>query len=439
LSAPPPGRPLRTAAFIAAVISVVGAGSLLGLRTRLPAGLLVLLGLGALAAQLRPEWATRVAVLVGGLALLALNPVFGLYFGLLLAGLTASRHRRASFAAVLIVGAIVLPKLAFWRGYHTPGLWNWLNEPSLALAIFVSAWWWRHRWDGDSPGRAASPGRPAAGTPTSAPRGDRDALAFLLLYLFPTHATNPMVFGPRVLWRPLHTDGAAICRQLGWFVAKVAALSLLGHAPIGHPLLRDLSAPMVRDLSRAGLWRVVGLSYLETFLVLAASADVPIIIARLFGWPLPAAFRAPLLAWNPVELWRRWGIYNRQFLLRVVYFPLGGNRRHRYLNVFLTFLASALVLHSGWFGSKYLAVGTAGWRDESLYFSSQALAVCGCLAAWKWSGKDPGDARSLRWSGARALATAATQAYSALAHVVILAQGIDLPTRLRLIGRCLGW
>jgi D-alanyl-lipoteichoic acid acyltransferase DltB (MBOAT superfamily) len=202
--------------------------------------------------------------------------------------------------------------------------------------------------------------------------------------------------------------------------------------------LRELSAPMLADTSRAGLWCIVAASYVETYLLLAASADVPILIARLYGWSLPTPFRAPLLAWNPVELWRRWGIYNRQFLLRVVYFPLGGNRRHRYRNVILTFLASALVLHSGWFGSKYLEVGIAGWRDESLYFLLQGLAVCACLALWRRTGKEVGSDRGLRWSGRRLLATLATQGASALAHVVILAQGIDLAARFRLIGRCLG-
>jgi hypothetical protein len=113
-----------------------------------------------------------------------------------------------------------------------------------------------------------------------------------------------------------------------------------------------------------------------------------LLIGRVFGFPLPDPFRFPLLAWNPVELWRRWGIYNRHVLLQLVYFPLGGSRRRKYLNVMLTFLASALLLHSGWFGSKYWDVGAAGWRDQSIYFLLQGLGVCACLAVWEWTGKD---------------------------------------------------
>jgi hypothetical protein len=452
-----PRAPLKTAGFIAAVMIVVAVGCARGLGTRLSPGLLGLLGTGALVAQLRPRLARLTAVLVGAVALMALNPVFGAYFLALVLGLTVARDHRGAFAATALAGALLLPKLAFSRGYHTPGLWNWLNEPSLALILFVSALWWRHRWS-DPVRRTGSADADASGAPTAGPlpsslpdgpnRDDRgarggDALSFLLLYLFPTHATNPMVLGPTVLWRPLETSVPEICKHLGWFLAKVAGIQLLQlrhHPLLPHPLplLRELSGPMLADTSRTGLWYIVAASYVETYLLLAASADVPILVARLFGWPLAAPFRAPLLAWNPVELWRRWGIYNRQFLLRVVYFPLGGNRRHRYRNVILTFLASALLLHSGWFGSKYLEVGVAGWRDESLYFLLQGLAVCACLGLWQRTGKEVRGDRGLRWSGGRLLATLATQGSSALAHVVILAQGIDLATRFRLIGRCLG-
>ena len=67
-------------------------------------------------------------------------------------------------------------------------------------------------------------------------------------------------------------------------------------------------------------------------------------------------FRWPLLATSPVDLWRRWNIYNRRLLLKFVYFPLGGNRRHVYRNILLTFLGSALILHTGYCGSPWLGI-----------------------------------------------------------------------------------
>ena len=163
-----------------------------------------------------------------------------------------------------------------------------------------------------------------------------------------------------------------------------------------------------------------------------------LVLARLYGWNLPSPFRWALLAWNPVELWRRWGIYNRRLLLTTVYFPLGGAGRRRLLNVMSTFLASALVLHSGWFGSKYWEVGVGGWRDQSIYFLLQGTAVCACLTFWKLTGKEATSDRALRWSFGRLPAMLATQALSALAHVIVLGTALSLADRWRLIARCLG-
>jgi len=240
-----------------------------------------------------------------------------------------------------------------------------------------------------------------------------------------------------VLERTGPVDFRGVANLLGAFVAKAAALAAI-QALGPHVLLRSLTAPDAAGLSWAHLWGVVGLSYAETYLALAVGADIPVLVGRLYGWPLPAPFRAPFLAASPIELWRRWGIYNRRLLLDLVYYPLGGSRAHRYRNVVLTFLASALVLHSGWFGSKYWEVGPAGWRDETIYFMLQALAVCASLAYWDRRGGVPPRDAPVKWSAARAAAVLATQSYSALVHVVILAQGMDLAARWRLIGRCLG-
>src|SRR5580704_8974426 len=148
----------------------------------------------------------------------------------------------------------------------------------------------------------------------------------------------------------------------------------------------------------------------------------------------PSPFRFALLAWNPVELWRRWGIYNRKLLLTLVYFPLGGNQRHRTRNVLLTFLASALLLHTGWFGSKYWEIGPAGWRDQTVYFLLQGLLVCGCLFYRDLRGARRQRAdHALRWSCSRAAGTVATQAASALVHAIVLARALPFAARFGLI------
>jgi hypothetical protein len=387
----------------------------------LPVRLLVLLGAGASFAAARPAWRVGIAAGVGLLALALMNPVFGSYFLVLVAALTLLRRHAVPFLALLILAAIVAPKMAFTHRYHEPGYWNWISEPSLTLALFVSAMWLRAR----------------AQAKLGSPAPHDDPLSFALYYLFPAHAANPMVLSPVWLSRERRIDVRAVFTLLGWFLAK--AIALLALRQLGPPaFLAGLRPGEVDALGRPELWGMVMVSYLETYLALAATADIPILIGRLFGFPLPDPFRFPLLAWNPIELWRRWGIYNRHVLMQLVYFPLGGSRRRKYLNVMLTFLASALLLHSGWFGSKYWVVGTGGWRDQSIYFLLQGAAVSACLAVWDWTGKSARSRGAPRLSAALVAGIAGTQAFSALAHVIILAPKLELAERVRLVARCLG-
>ena len=411
---------VRVFGLVALTTAAIGvAGGAIG--EVLPVRLLVLLALGALFAQARPAWRVGIASGVGLLALAMMNPVFSLYFMILVAALTVVRRRTLLFLAVLVVAAIVAPKTAFTVRYHEPGYWNWINEPSLTLALFVSAMWLRTRAKARHGGQAPS----------------EDPLSFVLCYLFPSHATNPIVLSPTVLSRERRIDVRATLTLLGWFVAKAAALVALRQLGPSAFLL-GLGPAGLDTLGRPELWGMVIASYLETFLCLAATADIPILIGRLFGFPLPDPFRFPLLAWNPVELWRRWGIYNRHVLLQLVYFPLGGSRQRKYLNVMLTFLASALLLHSGWFGSKYWQVGVAGWRDQSIYFLLQGIGVCACLAVWDWMGKPAPNRAAPRLSFALIAAILGTQAWSALVHVVLLAPNLAIADRARLVARCLG-
>ena len=75
----------------------------------------------------------------------------------------------------------------------------------------------------------------------------------------------------------------------------------------------------------------------------------------------------------------------------------------------------------------------------SMVAGLQGLGVCACLALWQRRGKDPRADRALRWSPARVLSTVATQAFSAWAHILILAPSVPLCGRLRLMARCLGF
>jgi hypothetical protein len=410
--------------LLALVALTIGALAVLGplLGIRAPAAVLAAVAIGAVAVHLWPERAFELTALAGLAALGAANLPYATFHAVLVGLLFLARRGTWALAALLGLLALWLPKHLFSTYYHHPASYEWLNPPSLVLVLFVTASWWRARRDGRLPPGAAS-----------AP-----PLAWGVMYLFPGHALNPMVFSPGDVFRRRSLDVRAVAAGLLLVAVKAAAHIVIARCFAGASYA-VLDPARLAAVSRGELWLVVVVGYLDLVVTLSGTADVAVLLARLYGWPMPSPFRYALLAWNPVELWRRWGIYNRKLLLTLVYFPLGGNQRHKLRNVMLTFLASALLLHSGWFGSKYWEVGPGGWRDQTVYFLIQGLLVCGCLVYRDLRGaREAPDARALKLTWSRAAGTAATQAASALVHVIILGRALPFGDRFVVIARCLG-
>lgn len=412
--------------LLALVAATVGSVALLGpwLGIDPPTPVLVVIAVGAVAVHRVPERALEITALAGAVALAAANPPYALFHSTLVGLLFLARRGTVGLATLLSLLAIWLPKHLFSTQYHVRAAYNWINEPSLALVLFVTACWWRARRDG----RLAPAGETAS------------PLAWAVMYLFPGHVLNPMVFSPGDVFRRRSLQLRGLAVSLLLIAVKGAVHLAIGRSPfLGQLSYGALDVAHLAALSRAELWLVVAVGYVDLVLILSGTADVAVLLARLYGWPMPSPFRYALLAWNPAELWRRWGIYNRKVLLALVYFPLGGGHRHRARNIMLTFLASALLLHSGWFGSKYWEVGPGGWRDQTVYFLLQGLLVCGCLLVRDLRGVGrAADDHTLRLSWSRAAGTAATQAASALVHVIVLARALPFGDRFEMIARCLG-
>ena len=449
-SAPPlaVGRPSGTwAAWAVVTQAVLAAAALVAISLAapvfglvLPRGAATMLAIGAVALAAWPRRAREISVLAGAALLLFLRPGYAAYHLALVAVLFACRRRTWTLLLALGLGAVVVPKALYTLSAGRASL----DAAGLAAVIFLTLYWWREARSGKTPRSPAAGARTELGSAQRSPSREvrnpsrvTNSIDWGALYLMPFHRVYAISFGPSDVWRTRCVDARLVLSGAALCLLKAGALLALRRAfPRGDYAAWPAGA--LAALSVPRLWGVVALSYLQLVLLLSGLAETGILVARLYGWPLPSPFRFALLAWNPVELWRRWGIYTRRFLLKTVYFPLGGSERHRFRNVMLTFLASALVLHSGWLGSPYWVVGAGGWRDHTLYFGLQGLAVCACLALWQLTGKDSGADRALRWSWLRIPATLATQAFSAWAHIIILAQAVPLAGRFRLMARCLG-
>jgi hypothetical protein len=381
------------------------------------------LSAGAIARQLFLSHPFRVMTVTGIVVLALWKPSFVVFEVALLAVLYVLRHRRAAFWGVLLGVGVVIPKTLYKAFYYTPEVYNWVSQTALTHILLIAVLWWVER-----------------ARKVQDQTFDPSFAKWMTLFAAPTNPLNPLNLGPTELWRTPSVDHRAVGRSLVLLGSKALALHLIG-THLGAFLLDKSDLSRLDSLDFFHLWAVVAVSYVKLTLWLSGTADVVIALLRVFGWPLDSPYRWALCAWNPVELWRRWSIYNRKYLLKCVYFPLGGSEKRRYFNVMMTFWASALVLHSGWVGSLYWEVGAPGWRDQGAYFTLQGLAVCACLYLWQWRGKDPRSDRSLRLSAVRIGCTVATQAYSAWAHVIVLAPALGWAERWKIMGRCvgLGW
>lgn len=375
------------------------------------------LAVGAAARRLLPLSPYHVMMATGLVVLYLWKPRF-IYFEVpLLAALWLLRHRFWLFWMLLLAAGVALPK-TLHRSYHRhTSMWNWVSEAAVGHILLVAMLYWFEK----RRGRLEDPTYPQ----------------WMTLFASASNPLNPLNLGPLEMWRQPAVNVVGLARSLILIACKGLALWTLEH-PLSSQLVRDKSFEALSSLSVGGLWLSVALSYVRLALYLSGTADVAIVILRTFGWHLGHPFRWALLAWNPVELWRRWSIYNRKLLLKCFYFPLGGGNKRRYLNVMVTFWASALVLHTGWVGSIYWLVGVGGLRDQTVYFTLQGVAVCACLMLWQRTGKDPASDKQFRLSATRVLGTLGTQAYSALVHIVVMIPSVTWSERWVLMGRCLG-
>ena len=168
--------------------------------------------------------------------------------------------------------------------------------------------------------------------------------------------------------RELHTG----LRRIALGVTKLTVTALLFPAGWIDPL-----AHAATDASGLVLWGWGARLYVWFYLSFSAWSDVAIGLGALTGHVVVENFDAPWRALEPADFWHRWHVSLGLWLRDRVYIPLGGNRRHRAVNVGATFTVS--VLWHVWGTLKLLGLGYFPARAWGGFFVWGALNTAGVL------------------------------------------------------------
>lgn len=110
-------------------------------------------------------------------------------------------------------------------------------------------------------------------------------------------------------------------------------------------VLGELVNTIVSSYSSSDRYTLIlcALAYMfEIYYDFSGYSDIAIGISRIYGYKFNENFNFPYLSKTISEFWRRWHISLGNFFKEYVYIPLGGNKKHAYLNLFIIFLLSGI-------------------------------------------------------------------------------------------------
>ena len=126
-------------------------------------------------------------------------------------------------------------------------------------------------------------------------------------------------------------------------LAKKVMIANVAGKMVAQYLDGDLST-----VSVAGAWFGVFMFSIQLYYDFSGYSDMAIGLGRIFGFHYPMNFNYPYIAKSVTDFWRRWHITLGSFFRDYVYIPLGGNRRHQFLNIAIVWFLTGLWHGASW-------------------------------------------------------------------------------------------
>ncbi len=97
-----------------------------------------------------------------------------------------------------------------------------------------------------------------------------------------------------------------------------------------------------------GTWLGVIMYTFQIYFDFSGYSDMAIGLGRIFGFRFNENFNLPYMATSITDFWRRWHISLSSFFRDYVYIPLGGNRKHKMLNLLIVWSLTGLWHGASW-------------------------------------------------------------------------------------------
>ena len=131
------------------------------------------------------------------------------------------------------------------------------------------------------------------------------------------------------------------------FCVGLAKKVLLANS-IGALWEECLAAQGAGTLTVLGGWLGLAAYGFQIYFDFSGYSDMAIGLGRIFGFKYMENFNLPYAARSITDFWRRWHMSLSSFFRDYVYIPLGGNRRHRWFNLLVTWCLTGLWHGASW-------------------------------------------------------------------------------------------
>ena len=170
----------------------------------------------------------------------------------------------------------------------------------------------------------------------------------LYIALFPQLIAGPIVryseIEPQLEERHISSDSffTGLTRFLIGLGKKVLIANYCG------AMTSQLLDGKTASLTTLAAWLGMLLYTFQIYFDFSGYSDMAIGLGRMFGFEYSENFNFPYMSTSITEFWRRWHISLSSFFRDYVYIPLGGNRRHQYLNLFIVWALTGLWHGASW-------------------------------------------------------------------------------------------